>query len=127
MLTVPASATILDPIKADLSVSQGRIAQVSVTWTPGSQWENCFRALYEGGQIIPSEGSGFCRGNGRPDVWEEHIILNKSHPTLNLEAWNENNQYEQDVLVSVVILPLEPDAMKPIRDLISILKRLLGL
>lgn len=100
---------------------------MSVTWTPGSQWQNCFRALYEGGQIIPSEGSGFCRGNGVSDVWEEHLILSKSHPTLNLEAWNENNLYEHDVLVSIVILPLEPDRLKPIHDLTALLRKVIGL
>lgn len=126
-LTVPATATNLAPVKHDLKVSQGRIAQVSVTWTPGSQWENCFRALYEAGQIIPSEGAGFCRGNGAPDVWTEHIILDKPHPTLNLEAWNENNDFEQDVLLSIVILPVGPDPMKPIRDLIAMLRKVMGL
>ena len=126
-LTVPTTATRDEPIKADLDVSQGRISQVSVTWTPGSEWLNPFRALYEGGQVIPSEGGGLCRGAGYPDVWVEHIILDKSHPTLNLEAWNEGNDYEQDVLVSVVVLPLEPDLMSPIRDLISLIKRLIGL
>lgn len=126
-LTVPADTTKAEPITADLGVSQGRISQVSVTWTPGSEWLNVFRALYEGAQIIPSEGGGLCRGAGTPDVWVEHIILDKSHPTLVLEAWNEGNDYEQDVLISIVVLPIEPDMMKPIRDLIAILKRLMGL
>ncbi len=126
-MIVPITATNLDPVKQDLKVGQGRIAQVSVTWTPGSMWENCFRVLYEGGQIIPSEGAGFCRGDGYPDVWNEHIILDKSHPTLNLEAWNEENDYEQDLLLSIVILPLEPDPMKPIRDLVALFKKVMGL
>ena len=126
-LTVPAAATNRAPITADLKVSQGRITQVSVTWTPGSQWENCFRALYEGGQIIPSEGGGFCRGDGVSDVWAEHIILDKSHPTLNLEAWNEDNEYEQDALISIVVLPVEPDMIQPIRDLIAIFRKVMGL
>jgi len=126
-LVVPASTTVADPITADLKVSQGRISQVSVTWTPGSQWLNPLRIMEEGGQIIPSEGGGYCRGNGEPDVWEEHIILEKPHPVLVLEAWNEGNDYEHDVLVSIVVLPIAPDAMKPVRDLIEILKRLIGL
>lgn len=108
-------------------MSQGRIAQISVTWTPGSQWENCLRILYEGGQIIPSEGGGFCRGNGVPDVWTEHILLQKSHPTLNIEAWNEENDYEHDALVSIVVLPVEPDPFKPIRDLVAIFRKVMGL
>lgn len=126
-LTVPTTATNRSPVTENLKVSQGRIAQVSVTWSPGSRWLNCFRILYEGGQIIPSEGGGQCRGDGYPDVWTEHIILEKSHPILNLEAWNEGNDYEQELLMSIVVLPLEPDPMAPIRDLISILKRLIGL
>jgi len=126
-LTVPVTSTNLDPITADIKVSHGRIAQVTVTWTPGSQWLNCFRALYEGGQIIPSEGSGFCRGNGYPDTWAEHIILDKPHPILNLQAWNDGNDYEHDVLVSVVMLPVEPDIMKPVKDLIAIFKKVMGL
>lgn len=126
-LIVPVSATNLAPVTEDLKVSQGRIAQVSVTWTQGSHWENPLRILYEGGQIIPSEGGGFCRGDGYPDTWAEHIILDKSHPTLNIEAWNEENDYEQDVLISIVVLPVEPDAMKPIRDLIALFKKVMGL
>jgi len=101
--------------------------QVTVTWTPGSEWLNALVAKYEGGQIIPSEGGGQCRGDGYPDTWPEHIILDKPHPTLNLEAWNEDNDYEQEVLFSIVVLPVEPDPMKPVRDLIEILKRLIGL
>ena len=111
----------------DLNVGQGRIAQVSVTWTPGSQWLNRFRILYEGGQIIPSEGSGQCRGDGYTDTWPENIILDKPHPTLNLEAWNEGNDFEHDVLVSIVILPVEPDPFQPIRDLVALFKRVVGL
>lgn len=126
-MTVPTTATNLDPITQDLDISQGRIARVSITWSPGSQWLNCFRALYEGGQIIPSEGAGFCRGNGLPDAWDEYIILDKPHPTLNLEAWNDGNEYEQDCLISVVVLPVEPDMMKPVRDLIDILRKVMGI
>lgn len=126
-ITVPSTATMKDPETVNLGVSQGRIAQVSVTWTPGSEWLNCFRALHEGAQIIPSEGGGFCRGNGFPDTWEEHIILDKPHPTLNLEAWNEGNNYEHDVLISIVVLPVEPDPFKPVRDLVAIFKRVVGL
>lgn len=126
-LTVPAANTKLNPVTEDLDVGQGRIAQVTVTWSRGSQWLNCFRALYEGGQIIPSEGGGFCRGNGIPDSGPEHIVLDKPHPKLNLEAWNEDNDYEQDVLFSIIILPLEPDPLKPVRDMVALLKRLIGL
>ncbi|GAG65586.1 unnamed protein product [marine sediment metagenome] len=126
-MTVPTTATNLDPVTEDLNVSQGCICQVSVTWSPGSQWLNCFRVLYEGAQIIPSEGGGHIRGDGYPDTFPEHIILDKPHPTLNLEAWSDGNDYEHDVLISIIVLPIEPDMMKPIRDLIEILKRLIGL
>jgi len=126
-LTVPTTATNLDPVTEDLKVSQGRIAQVTVTWTRGSEWQNPLRILYEGGQIIPSEGAGFCRGDGYPDTFPEHIILDKPHPTLNIEAWNEDNDYTQYVLVSIVVLPVEPDAMEPIRDLIAIFRKVMGL
>ena len=126
-LTVPADRTIRNPVTEDLGVSQGRIAQVSVTWTPGSQWLNALIVKYEGGQIIPSEGGGQCRGDGYPDTWPEHIILDKPHPTLNLEAWNDGNNYEQDVLVDIVILPVEPDPLKPVRDLVGLLRRLIGI
>ena len=104
-LVCPATATMLDPVKENLKVGQGQIAQVTVTWTPGSQWLNCLRILYEGGQIIPSEGAGFCRGDGYPDTWPEYIILDKPHPVLNLEAWNEGNDFEHEVSVSIIILP----------------------
>ena len=126
-LTVPAARTSLNPVTEDLKVSQGRIAQVTVTWTPGSQWLNALIVKYEGGQIIPSEGGGQCRGDGYPDTWPEHIILDKPHPTLNLEAWNDGNNYEQDVLVDIVVLPVEPDPLKPVRDLVGLLRRLIGI
>lgn len=126
-ITVPAAKTSLDPVTEDLKVGQGRIAQVSVTWTPGSQWLNCLVVKYEGGQIIPSEGGGQCRGDGYVDTWPEHIILDKPHPILNCVAWNEGNDYEQDVLVDIIILPVEPDPMKPVKDMVNLLKRLIGL
>uniref|UniRef100_A0A6M3XXY6 Uncharacterized protein n=1 Tax=viral metagenome TaxID=1070528 RepID=A0A6M3XXY6_9ZZZZ len=108
----------------NLNVGQGRIAQVAVTWSSGSQWLNCLTISYEGGQIIPSEGGGQCRGDGYPDVFPEHIIIDVPHPVLNLMAWNETNDYEQDVLVSIVILPIEPDPVGPIRELVDLFKRL---
>ena len=126
-LTVPKDRTSRNPVTEDLDVGQGRIAQVTVTWTPGSQWLNALVVKYEGGQIIPSEGGGQCRGDGVPDTWPEHIVLDKPHPTLNLEAWNEGNKYEQDVLVDVIVLPVAPDPMKPVRDLVGLLRRLIGL
>ena len=126
-LTVPAATTSRNPVTEDLDVGQGRIAQVTVTWTPGSEWLNALVVKYEGGQIIPSEGGGQCRGDGVPDTWPEHIVLDKSHPTLNLEAWNEGNDYEQDVLVDIIVLPVEPDPRGPIRDLVEMLKKVIGL
>jgi len=125
-LTVPAATTSLDPVTEDLKVGQGRIAQVTVTWTPGSQWYNALVIKYEGAQIIPSEGGGQCRGDGEPDTWPEHIILDKAHPVLNIEAWNEGNDYEHDALVTIVILPFEPEPLKPVKDMVSMLKRLIG-
>ncbi|MCK4960689.1 MAG: hypothetical protein KAT00_14855 [Planctomycetes bacterium] len=123
-LTVPAANDRTDPITEDLKVGQGRIAQVTVTWTPGSQWLNGLVIMEEGGQIIPSEGGGECRGDGYPDTWPEHIILDKPHPKLNLVAWSDGNDFEQDVLVSIVILPVEPDPVGPIRELVDLFKRL---
>ena len=126
-LTVPADRTKRNPVTVDLQVSQGRIAQVSVTWSVGSWWMNALVVKYEGGQIIPSEGGGQCRGDGYPDTWPEHIILDKPHPTLNIEAWNEGNDYEHDALVDIVMLPVTPDTGKPIRDLVNLFRRFLGL
>ena len=125
-LTCPTTATFSDRTTAELEVGQGRIAQVTVTWTPGSWWLNCLVVKYEGGQIIPSEGGGQCRGDGYPDTWPEHIVLDKPHPELVLEVWNEGNDYEQDVLVDVIVLPVEPDPLRPIRDLIAIFKKVIG-
>ncbi len=126
-LTIPAANTRLDPVIENLKVSQGIISQVTVTWTAGSQWLNAAVIKYEGGQIIPSEGGGYLRGDGYPDTFPEHIILNKAHPTLNIEAWNEGNIYEHELLISIVVLPIEIDAFKPIRDMASILKKMIGL
>ena len=126
-LVVPADRTSRDPVKFDLQVSQGRIAQVTVTWSVGSWWMNALIIKYEGGQIIPSEGGGQCRGDGYPDTWPEHIILDKPHPTLNIEAWNEGNDYEHEALVDIVMLPVMPDTGKPIRDLVNLFRRFLGL
>lgn len=123
-VVVPAANDKLDPVEEKLKISQGRISQVSVTWTPGSQWLHGLVILYEGGQIIPSEGGGQCRGDGEPDVWTEHIDMDKPHPELVIRAWNEGNDYEHDALVSVVVLPIPPDPVGPIRDLINIVKRL---
>ena len=114
-------------MKFDLDVSQGRIAQVSVTWSTGSWWLNALVIKYEGGQIVPSEGGGQCRGDGYPDTWPEHIILDKPHPTLNIEAWNEGNDYEHEALVDVIILPYEKEPLGPVRELVEIFKRVTGL
>ena len=126
-LVVPAARTNQNPVTEDLDVGQGRIAQVTVTWTPGSQWLNALVVKYEGAQIIPSEGGGQCRGDGYPETWPEHIILDKPHPVLNLEAWNDGNDYEHDVLVDIIVLPVEPDPLKPVRDLVGLLRRLIGI
>ena len=126
-LTVPATRTFQNAVTEDLKVGQGIISQVTVTWTPGSQWRNCLIVKYEGGQIIPSEGGGQCRGNGEPDTWPEHIPLDKPHPTLNLMAWNEDNSYEQDCKVDIIILPVAPDPLRPVRDMVSLLRRIIGL
>ena len=126
LVTCPTTATHDEREETELDVGQGRIAQVSVTWTPGSQWLNCLIIKYEGAQIIPSEGGGQCRGDGYPDTWPENIVLDKPHPKLTLEVWNEGNDYEHDVLVDIVTLPVEPDALRPIRDLVALLRRLIG-
>ena len=126
-LVVPADRTSRDPVKFDLDVSQGRIAQVTVTWSRGSWWLNALVIKYEGGQIIPSEGGGQCRGDGYPDTWPEHIVLDKPHPTLNIEAWNEGNDYEHEVLVDIIILPFEPEPLGPVKELVALFKRVTGL
>lgn len=126
-LVVPADRTSRNPVTFDLDVSQGRIAQVTVTWSTGSWWLNGLVIKYEGGQIIPSEGGGACRGDGYPDTWPEHIILDKPHPTLNIEAWNEGNDYEHEVLVDIIMLPYEKEPLGPVRELVEIFKRVTGL
>lgn len=126
-IVCPTSATFNERTEKKMKVEQGRIAQVTVTWTPGSQWYNCLVIKYEGGQIIPAEGSEPIRGDGYPDTWPEHIILDKPHPELVIEVWNEGNSYEHDALVDIVVLPVAPDPMGPIRDLIAIFRRLLGI
>ena len=126
-LVVPADRTSRNPVTFDLDVSQGRIAQVTVTWSTGSWWLNGLVIKYEGGQIIPSEGGGACRGDGYPDTWPEHIILDKPHPPLNIEAWNEGNDYEHEVLVDIIMLPYEKEPLGPVRELVEIFKRVTGL
>lgn len=125
-LIVPVANDKLNPIKQNLEIGQGIISRVSVTWTPGSQWLNGFRALYEGGQIIPSEGSGEIRGDGFPDTWDEYIIIDKPHPILNLEAWNDGNDYEHDVLINIVVMPLETLETKATKRLTESFDKVFG-
>ena len=126
-LTCPTTATHANRATTDLEVAQGKISQVTVTWTPGSQWLNALVIMYEGAQIIPAEGAGECRGDGYPDIWPEHIILDKTHPKLNLEVWNDGNDYEHEAKVDIIILPYEPEPLKPVTSLVKTLKRMLGL
>lgn len=126
-LVVPVAKDIKDPVTAKLKVGQGVISQVSVTWTPGSQWLNALVVKYEGGQIIPSTGGGQCIGNGYTDTWPEHILLDKPHPELEIMAWNAGNDYEHDVLISIVILPIAPDVASPVKNLVKVLRGALGI
>ena len=110
-----------------LKVSQGVISQVSVTWSFGSNFLNALVVRYEGGQIIPSEGGGECRGNGDPETWPEYLELDKTHPELEIDVWNDGNAYAQDVLVSIVVLPKVPAWAKAITEVADALRIFLGL
>ena len=123
-LTVPPGTTQASPIEEKLKVSSGRIVQVTVTWTPGSQWYNALIVEWEGSQIIPSTGGGQCRGDGYPDTWPEHINLDRPQPELVIKAWNEGNTYEHDAIVDIVVSPIPPDILAPIKEMINLLKRL---
>jgi len=125
-LTCPTSASHAKRTTTKLKVSQGVISQVSVTWSFGSNFLNALVVKYEGGQIIPSEGGGQCRGNGTPDAWPEYIELDRAHPTLNIEVWNDGNDEEQDVLLSIVVLPKEPSWVTPIREFVEVFRKLTG-
>jgi len=123
----PITASHKDRVITELKVSQGVISQVSVTWSFGSNFLNALVVRYEGGQIIPSEGGGECRGNGDPDTWPEYIELDRTHPKLDIEIWNDGNTYAQDVLLSIVILPRMPAWAKAITEVADALRIFLGL
>jgi len=125
-ITCPTSASHKTRTTTKLKVSQGVISQVAVTWSFGSNFLNALVVRYEGGQIIPSEGGGQCRGNGDPDSWPEYIVLDKPHPQLDVEIWNDGNDEEQDVLLSIVVLPEEPSWVTPIREFVEMFRRLTG-
>lgn len=126
-LTCPTTASHKDRTTTELKVSHGVISQVSVTWSFGSTFLNALVVKYEGGQIIPSEGGGECRGNGEAEVWPEYIELDKTHPELNIEVWNDGNDNEQEVLLSIVVLPKYPPWTKAINDVAEVLRTILGL
>lgn len=126
-LTCPVSATHAERTTSTIQAQQGIISQVSVTWSFGSNLLNALVVKSEGGQIIPSEGSGEVRGNGTPVTWPEYIELKKPHPDLTIEVWNEGNDYEQDVFISIVILPAMPDWAKAISDFVDRISRVMGL
>jgi len=121
----PTTASHQDRVSTELSVSQGVISQVSVTWSFGSQFLNALVVNFEGAQIIPSAGGGECRGNGDPDSWTEYIELDGSHPKVTVEVWNDGNDEEQEVLFSVVVLPAEPSWVKPIREFVELFRKLI--
>lgn len=126
-ITCPTSATHAKRTRTKLKVSQGVISQVSVTWSFGSNFLNALIVKYEGGQIIPSEGGGECRGNGNPETWPEYIELDKAHPEIIVEIWNDSNTHEQEVLLSIVVLPKYPPWTKAINDVAIVLRTVLGL
>lgn len=125
-LTCPTSSSHKDRTTTELKVSQGVISQVAVTWSFGSNFLNALVVNYEKGQIIPSEGGGECRGNGDPETWPEYIELDRPHPKLDIEIWNDGNDEEQDVLLSIVVLPKEPSWITPIREFVEMFRRLTG-
>jgi len=121
----PTTASHQERVSTELKISQGVISRVSVTWSFGSQFLNALVVRYEGGQIIPSEGGGECRGNGDIDSWTEYIELDGSHPKVTVEVWNDGNSEEQEVLFSVVILPKEPSWVTPIREFVELFRKLI--
>ena len=125
-VTCSTSASFNDRTTSKLKVSQGVISQVSVTWSFGSNFLNALVVKFESGQIIPSEGGGECRGNGNPEIWPEYIVLDKTHPEIDIEVWNDGNEHEQDVLLSIVVLPEEPSWITPIREFVSMFRQLIG-
>lgn len=125
-LTCLTTASHSERITERIKVSQGVISQVSVTWSFGSNFLNALIVKYEGGQIIPSEGGGEERGNGSPSTWPEYIELDRPHPELDVEIWNDGNDEEQDVLLSIVVLPKEPPWVTPIREFVTMFRRLIG-
>ena len=125
-LTCPTTASHKDRTTTKLKVHQGVISQVSVTWSFGSNFLNALVVKFEGGQIIPSEGGGECRGNGTAETWPEYIVLDRPHPEIDIEVWNDGNEHEQDVLLSIVVLPEEPSWITPIREFVSMFRQLIG-
>lgn len=126
-ITCPTTASHSSRTTAKLKVSQGIISHVSVTWSFGSNLLNALVVMYEGAQIIPSTGGGECRGNGAPDSFPEYIELKRQHPELNIEVWNEGNSYEQDVYISIEVLPDVPKWASGLTGLLSRLLRMVGL
>ena len=126
-VTCPTTSSHSKRTETKLKVKQGIISQVSVTWSFGSNFLNALIVKYEGGQIIPSEGGGECRGNGDPETWPEYIELDRAHPEITVEIWNDGNEHEQEVLLSIVVLPKVPEWAKAINDLAYMLRTVLGL
>jgi len=127
-ITIPANTPENTPVEAELTIYERYITSIDVFFPYGCAGLARVRAYYGSEQIAPKPTGSDFRGDGgfirSPMRWRA-----PEWPCpIRFEAWNLDDTYQHTPIVFIVTAEEEEvPAWSMLRDLVSILKRILGL
>lgn len=126
--TIPAETEESDPVEHELKMDSGTIVAMEVFNPPGCH-RVCRSRILEGISVLwPGNPEGYIATDGTPVGWSEYYTLKSPDYTLTLKSWNISEDYPHDVIVRINVLPTIIAApYVVVRDLVNLLKKLLGL
>lgn len=127
-LTVPADTEKDDPQTKEMLVAPGILVGVEIFMPPGSVGL-CHATIVEGQfQIAPINSDGDIATDGHPVKGEYHYKITLGHNMLTLRGWNEDDTYSHEITCRLNVMKEEELATTgPLKGLVDILKRMLGM
>lgn len=104
-LTIPANTAATVPVTQLLGIGYGIITRVLVRPRPGHHALAHMLIKYHEHQIAPSTENMDFHGDTFPIDYDEHLEIFQPPFELKLVGWNDDDTYEHEFDVFIVILP----------------------
>ncbi len=98
-LTIPADTPESEPVSVDAALVAGTIEHVEVQFWAGHRGNVHVRILEQEHQVWPTNVGDWLTSEAYTISFDEHYVLVDRPYTLLIEGWNEDTDYDHQIIV----------------------------